>query len=1535
MFFKTIINSPVKNNKSGLVKIFLILISAFVVLLILLLIFIRTGIYKNWLLQYTVGKINEEFSKKESFLSIESIEGDIFGDFIIKNAVLIIKSDTTAKFDTLGLEFEVLPLLNKKINIKNLRLVNPEINMTKVRDKDNNPVYNLIYLLQSEEKEEDTIKKEFDWEITADNLEIKNGNFRFLSFKNSDIPVRQINMTDRDTFDLDYLDVKNLELQLSGIYFPDVKHINIRKFSFSTNSLFNLKELVFNAKLEKNYTAEINNFKFITGRSNLNIKHALLTDLNPFEGIDYEKFSDKTAGIDLLADRFNFDDLVYFLPDLGFIKGKAYLNLKAGGKYGNLKITQLDLKAENSEININGYLKNLNEPSKLFLDVSVSKCDLNPSDINKILPELDIPDYSQIGSVRGNFTFNGEPLRFDSEFNLISSAGNASGNTYLDLTQNDLVYRTDIALNNLNIGKITKDKTLESNINADLYLQGAGTDYRNLHAKINYEVHNSSILNQKISKSSGRINASAGNYDVDIFYVSNSGAIKCRGNLNIRNPKAINYDIKGNGERLNLSSITGSESNSSNLNFSYDIKGAGINPENVEGKFNFMILPSTYQNYRIPETPLIAEIHNTKNSIFLNIKTDIFDLEARGKISIFSLPEIIAKNLEKITEVVRKGLERDTIGYAEIYSGDSYSNPYPISVMDYTDNEKNISYNLKIKNILPLRNLIGDSSITFKGEIKGNIYNSDSTFYFNSNCNIQDLRFRDSVLIAPQLGIDLYAVTDDNNKLNSWMNLHSGRLSINGNKLDSLYLKLGVNEQYGKFLISGYQDTTTSLNISGMLGYGKKYSRIIIDTADVKYRNYGFSNMDKLNLKLIPADTLYDIEFDKFKISSDRQNLEIKGMFSYTGENNLQISTGRIKVSDLQLLSFPRLTEQDLVKGNIRRLEIKFNGLLRNPEISLEANTDVLKLGNVKLGRLDALIDYKDNTVKPLIYFFNPNNAGKFHIYGDIPLQNPFLEDSLMRTDYKDNIVNLVIDSKNFNIALLDQFAPVVSGLDGIMNGTIYVKGTVSNPVLGGNMNIENGAFRLNLTGMRYNFISNLTTDNQKLIVQNIKLYRQDENTKFITIKGYMDFSNLKFNDMDLSITGDIKVMDNSITYNPLGVYGDIYAGSGTPNLKLKGNADRINLTGNLTLKKGNVYVPPFKQNAYSLYTDNFVYRTIIDTNSFGNKDSIIATINNFRSNIRNIDKRRIDPFEYELIKDTSAQVTIGNSQGKFTYDLIITNDKNIFVKMIIDDKTKQEFFGTINSKLFIDNKDNGKLKINGKVELGENSFYKFYKNFSSDGYIEFNGPLDNPELHINGLYKSTSPDPQDTRLLRDVSIKLEVRGNISNPQLRWAVEVDGSPYGGNDPTDQAISFIVFGKFKDELSASQRSDLFSSVGANVGSTFMSSYLSSLLKDYLPFIVNADINYVDNQNGDIAKSTDIRLTAELGDATIRLGGQILRDISNTNIAIEYPLNKLLMIKKLSSDLVIKFERIVDPYSQNRIATTTESRTGGSILYKIKF
>ncbi|MCI0474235.1 MAG: translocation/assembly module TamB, partial [Ignavibacteria bacterium] len=506
---------------------------------------------------------------------------------------------------------------------------------------------------------------------------------------------------------------------------------------------------------------------------------------------------------------------------------------------------------------------------------------------------------------------------------------------------------------------------------------------------------------------------------------------------------------------------------------------------------------------------------------------------------------------------------------------------------------------------------------------------------------------------------------------------------------------------------------------------------------------------------------------------------------------------------------------------------------------------------------------------------------------------------------------------------------PVISQLKGQMNGELDIAGIVKQPELTGNFKIDKGSFNFDMTGVNYDFDAMMTTEGRKLNFQKFAITHKSAPKKIMNMGGHLDFSNLTINEIYLVLNGEAKLLDDKVTHNIMGVYGDLYGKTGLKNIELKGNLDYLALNGDLDVTDGRILIVPQSKVAYNIYSDNFKYNVLIDSNSVS--DSMF--VQKMMDSVSYLDKKKLDPFQmyfFNLLDSADNQPKASN----FKYMLKVKTLKDIYARLIIDEKTKQEFSGYVSTDIAIDNYNSESFSTRGRVELGKNSYYKFYKSFEASGNVLFTGDVVNPELFIEGVYETTGPDPNNTNLTRNVVINLNVTGNAMNPKLTWKVTSNRNPVGGADPTDDAISFIVFGMFKDELNANQRSSLFSSVGANVGTSFMSSYVSDLINNYLPFILKTDISYKDSPDGTFAENTDIRFTAQVAGATVIFGGQIFQDLSNTNFLIEYPIRNLIKKDNFTKNIIIQLERYVDPFSQNNIFSA-DNRTGGAILYRIKF
>ncbi|MDQ3022231.1 MAG: translocation/assembly module TamB [Bacteroidota bacterium] len=1525
--------TPKKKSFTGrFFKWLLVLFSSLIILILGILFFIQTDLFDKWALGYALDKINSSLTSKDATIYAESLTGNLLKGFELNKVVVKVKEDTLLKVNSISVGYKIKGLLDKEIFVHDLVLKEPQINLTKIRDRNDSLKWNLNYLLESEKIDEDTATSEFEWGITAERIVIENGAVRILEEKNSSLPIREIVMPKLDTFETGKFDMQNLNLILSAKYFPDFKDIDIKSMTFKTNSNFNVNKLNLEADInEKNSITELSNFEVTTDRSDFVINELYMENLNPFDGVDYESFYDNETKINLDSKQFNFADLTFFFPDINFLDSTVGLKLVADGKYGDLNISQLDLQTPNSKYFFGGNVKYLNEPSKIYFNISGQNIEVNGIDTKIILPGLKIPNYSYLGKVYiDHLTYVGEPERFTSDFDIRSTAGNARGKVNFDLTGNVPGYKGDLITNNFNIGRIVQDKSLESSISGEFRFDIRGFDYKTAAGKLNYSLNRTKFYGQNISKSDGQLNFNRGSINLDVSYNSDAVKTKTTGKINISNPKNISYDLKGTASGLNISAFTKDNSQNSNLNFDFDINGNGFNPNSMAGSFKINMNPSTFAEFTIPASPLDIEIGLDGSIKKLSMTSDFADISAEGEFDFNTLSAVLDNNIEKIKSALTSGMNTDSI-----QSNDPAGNSYAPSCENLSMN-----YSINIKDMTPLFTLVGIDSLLFAGKLDGSISDSCGMFNFITDGVIDEFRFKDSLIITKdallKASIKNNITGYEQSQLNADINFSTNKLIVSKFLLDTTFADINFINNENKFLIRTMKDSTLRLFTEGNL----QDSLVVnFDSLAFKYQNFLVTNNKNLIVKYNSVDSSQSIEFRQFALNNLEQKLSVQGLYSLTDTSDVKISSGNISLSTYQKLFNKDLDTNNMISGKIRYFDLLYKGTAEFPVLQLDATSEILRFGSTKLGRFDATIKYKDNELTPNVVFYNERNTGSFTLDGNVPMLITFSDekvDSLQRAQrLADKNVNLNATAKNFQLKVFQQLLPYTADLQGILDGKISLLGTVQKPELIGNMDINKGKFYVTLTKMNYNFFAKVESQEENLVITDSRIFTSEEPSRFISTSGYIDFTGLTLNDINLEMSGNLKAFDKDNGMTELGIAGDLWIGSGRPTIKLKGTTGRFDLTGNLILVKGNITFNPFIQEAYNIYSDDFNYGVIIDSVNT-NKETTKSILMESPDSVVILTGLDLNPFDKILYTtgNTELKKVAREKSGQFFYNVYVTTGENVFLKFIVNEKSQQEFFGEIKTDLYVDNKDNGQMSGRGVVNLGDNCYYKFFRKFDASGKATFTGPIANPELSIAAEYKGYATNEsagEGVLNVEDVLIELRVAGRASNPTLTITVDRNGVKEAGSNATSDALSFLLFGKFSDQLSFSESS----SFGANLGASFLSNYVSSSIEELFPFLINTDVNYVDSRTGSVAENTDIRFTASVGDAIIRFGGQVFKGIANTDIVIDYPLNKLFK-KGFSNNLILRLERVNDPLStEYDLSFTNGSRVGALLYYRLKF
>lgn len=1513
---KKIQPSEKKKKKGRFFSYLVLLVSALLLFIILLVSFTQTSLFKDWLKDFGTEKFNEAFGEKGAFLSAGSIEGNFFSEIIINNAVLKIGDDEAAKLDKVKITFNIFKLLDNEADLSEVTLLNPAVNLVKIITLKGDTVWNIPYVFSSEE-EKDEEPSEFNWKIVVQRLKIENLNFVMLGKKNGDIPVQVLQILDEKSFNTENLKISSLNLETRLQYDKNAAQLWISHLGFNSNFSFNLKGLSGDFYISES-RAEINKLNIETSRSWMQMEYVFIDKLDLMKVDGLPSFKGKDLRLDMVAKNFDFDDLKAFLPAVDFLDKDVYLALKCKGKFDDIRIEKCELKTANSDLNFTGRMVNLIDPEHLWFDVAANNITLSPEDTKIYTPGLPIPDYSHVGSLKGSMTYKGEPLDFYTTFDVSTSVGSAKGHYTMNLKNPVITYETSVEAKNINVGKLLSDPKLETDITGKIDVNGRGFDLATVNTNVKYDIADTKLFGQKIDKSSGVINLRGYNIDADVNYVSGKLAAEIKGEANIRDINNPSYSFKGRVANLDISQFTKNSEDKSNFSFFFDVNGKGYMPENIEGNYSINLANSFYGKYDFPATPVDLKVSTGGQNDVISLTSNLVDFKATGSFSIAQIGDVIISNITMIQNEISKKFNLDTL--------------LPVQKTDVVTSNMDFVYEMKTKDSEAIAKMFFLSDLYFAGDVKGYIKNSPTGFDGKSTVNIERFSYGDSVFALNNASAVLtqynnYAEYDNNpggnfNSFTSSVIFSAEKLQLSSARFDSVGARLNLADGRQGMILYGKKDSTLSASIAGSIDMSQDSVFIDFDTINVYYNKINIKNSGPVHISYNPADMERTLSFHNFTLASKLANVDISGRYSISGNSDFTAELTNIDIPTLLQYSYdPQSVYAEKeskkfktpVKGKIRRVSMYYKGSMEDPKMSLEMNTGIIRYDQIKIGRVDAFIDYANRNLSTDVLVSNAQGQGSLRLTGNVPLSNPLTTpDSAEYADIFNKPLDLELKARNFQINFFSKLIPNFSDIRGFLNGNIFAKGTVAEPVLTGNANIERGRFFFTWNGLYYRFETSLKAENSDLIVEQFKVYNDVGRSRFLNIWGKINFTGLGINEIDLTTSGDMYFLDGSSIQNRFGFSGEMLAGIGDPPIRIKGPLNNLLVSGQLVIKSAKLYFPTLQGLAYDVNADDYAYRIITDEKTKQYLDTVIVVSDDELDNI--------DPFlkyNYQIQKREPSVADF------ITYDLEIVTEKNIYVNMMMNPVTREELFGEIRGNLKLDNRTpDRRFQMFGDMNIVGDSYYRFYKNFRiRDSKMTFQGDYMDPKINLTAEYRNISYKENNTEI---TYVVLEITGTRNRPMLTLKLrDENGMVEQGENAQQEAISLLLFGQ--RNISASK--DLLDNTVKNVAGNFVSSLLYSAISKVAPFILNTEVIY---NGGDIG-AADIRVTSGFGDAIVKVGGKILSNINNFEFSIEYPLNKLFKVN-LSNNLLLEISR---EYSTSALNYDQGYVSSVGITYKIRY
>ncbi|HEX7357661.1 MAG TPA: hypothetical protein VF270_08150 [Ignavibacteriaceae bacterium] len=580
-----------------------IFVYTFVGIFMLLMIFFgisQTSIFKDWLRDKVVETVNQEINGK---LSIGEIDGTIFTSLIIKNVSLTsLQNDTVISAGNIELRTSPLKILFKNIYVRKFELKDAKIHLVEESDGQ----LNLLKIFPPSTTPEDTTTSEFPFTIEVADFALTNVDFSMQRFDKVGSTEYYQSLNTQD------LRIKNLNLSINA--FADLNkyayRLTINNFSFNPNFNFFQLENLSGSILLTSQLAGINKLHLITRDSDVELS-AAISGVDFLKDFSIEKLETAPIRLSLISTNLNFDDVTTYVPAMKMFDGIISTDLEGSGTLNELSIKKLNINYNNTSLNTKGTLKNLLDPDKMNFEVLISDSYLDPSDPNRLLRDIEIPEYKDFGIVKiDTLSYFGGPTNFKSTFAFGTDKGKLNGSANFDLRSDDMIYDAKLVTNNLDLSSFI---SIPTDMNSEINISGKGFDPAKMKMDLNIDAHTSKFGSKYFNEININSTAENGLLNAALKITSDTTSADLIANLDFNNPDDPVYQIKGKMNGINLAQLLDNKSLDSKINLTLDASGQGFNPDSMDIFLVTDIQDSRFSDFNIDSTRLIMDVRRNDN----------------------------------------------------------------------------------------------------------------------------------------------------------------------------------------------------------------------------------------------------------------------------------------------------------------------------------------------------------------------------------------------------------------------------------------------------------------------------------------------------------------------------------------------------------------------------------------------------------------------------------------------------------------------------------------------------------------------------------------------------------------------------------------------------------------------------------------------------------------------------------------------------------------------------------------------------------
>ncbi|HEC44324.1 MAG TPA: hypothetical protein ENI20_15990 [Bacteroides sp.] len=622
------------------------------------------------------------------------------------------------------------------------------------------------------------------------------------------------------------------------------------------------------------------------------------------------------------------------------------------------------------------------------------------------------------------------------------------------------------------------------------------------------------------------------------------------------------------------------------------------------------------------------------------------------------------------------------------------------------------------------------------------------------------------------------------------------------------------------------------------------YMGTISGEAEFEYRKRNI--LPRIDLKLnesevVMGDTIWTInpsfvsidttnfKFENFRIAHSSQSLGIDGVISENPDDRLNFTFDNLDLAQMNS-AFGELNLSGILNGNST-----ISGVYQNLVFLSDMSIDSLSINEEMLGNTFIQANW-----------VNPEQK----IQVELEAMRGNLKTLVVSGDYFPETrkldFDLSLDKLKLNI-FQPYIANIISDLEGISNGTIYLSGTLDKPVMNGEISIQKTSFVLDYLQTGYSFSDKVKIQNNNFLFTDINVY--DKKGSRALLNGSIETDYLRDPRLDFNLDADNFTFLNTREVHNQQYYGDANV---TGRVGLSGSPGDLQLVIAARTERGTHIFIPINQGR-DIKENNFITFIHSDTD--------------------------------EIKRDLEEEYRVDLGGLTLDFQLEVTEDAT--AEIIFDPRVGDILQGNGNGNIHLSSNPNDGFQMLGDytIERGEylftlqNIINKRLK-IQRGGTITWNGDPTAAIIDLRAIYHAKAapgslvPDPPEYLKKRmPVECHLIMEGNLLSPLISFDIVlptaeeetknvVRNAITTDEELTKQFLSLLVINNFSSTATSSGGSTGTASAG--VAGVTASELLSNQLSNWLSQISNdfdIGVNYrpgdeITSDQVEVALSTQI-------------------------------------------------------------------------------